>query len=173
MKIVARFSSALLIFVLVAYCFLFFNNDIGIPKSTIEKDARNSQNIKDNWQVAKDITKNMSIMVFYPNDLSDHTFSIYVNRPRLSFGYFFKGGGSLFEIEEYIAEFVIENYNERIFASMNQQQVCRIEINDRNNIQTIHIDSEKPFAFILPSNTSNVTIYDIHGNIIQSIQHRL
>jgi hypothetical protein len=41
------------------------------------------------------------------------------------------------------------------------------------SVKTIEIDSEKPFAFILPVNAGNVTIYDINGNVIESIQRFL
>lgn len=115
----------------------------------------------------------MSAMIFYFDDLADHIYSIYVNRPGLSFGYFFRGGGSIIETERYIAEIHIEGYNERAFISMNKQQVSKVEIDDGNEIQTIKIDSEKPFVFIVPNNVGSLTIYDINGNIVESVQHRL
>jgi hypothetical protein len=170
MKTAIKFVSAILIVILIGTCFLYFNNDIGISKSSIEKEGRKSAHIEDDWQVAMDTTETMSALIFYPEDGSDHTFSIYVNRPGLSFGYFFRGGGSVVETEEFVAEFSIENYNERAFLSMNKQQVCRVEFDDGNSVQTIDIDSKKPFAFILPNNAANVTIYDVNGNIVESVQ---
>ena len=56
---------------------------------------------------------------FLPTGKTDHTFSVYVNRPGLSFGYFFRGGGDIVEVDDYIAEFVVEGNNERAFISMN------------------------------------------------------
>lgn len=173
MKNAMKYLGSFIVVILIAVCFLFFNNGIGISKSNIEKGARYSHKIEATWNVAKDTTETMSAMIFYSDDLADHTFSIYVNRPGLSFGYFFRGGGSVIETEKYIAEIHIEGYNERSFVSMNKQQVSKVEIDDGNIVQTIKIDSEKPFAFILPNNVGSVTIYDINGNIVESVQHRL
>lgn len=173
MKKVMKCTGAIVAIILIAVLVLYFNNDIGISKANIEKDARASQKITDDWQVAKETTETISAMIFYSDDLDDHTYSIYVNRPGLSFGYFFRGGGSVSETEQGVAEFYIEGYNESAFVSMNKQQVSRVEIDNGNSIKTIEIDSEKPFAFILPINAGSVTIYDISGNIIESIQHRL
>ena len=54
---------------------------------------------------------------------------------------------------------------------MNQQQVSKVEIDDGNEVQTIKIDSEKPFVFILPNNVGSLTIYDINGNIVESVHY--
>ena len=72
----------------------------------------------------------MAAYISYPQDLSDHSFSVYVNRPGLSFGYFFRGGGKLSGVQRGIVEFTVEGYNERAFISMNQQQVQQLEIDD-------------------------------------------
>jgi len=173
MKRTVKYLSVFIVVTIVAVCFLYFNGNIGINKSNIEKDARNSHKIKDNWQVAKDTTETISAMIFYSDDLADHTFSIYVNRPGFSFGYFFRAGGSTIETEKYVAEIQIEGYNERAFISMNNPQVSKIEIDDGNSVQTININTEKPFAVILPTNAGNVTIYDIKANIVESVKHRV
>lgn len=152
---------------------LYFNNDIGITKLNIEKDARNSQKISDDWQVAKDTTETMAAMLFYDESHKKHTFSIYVNRHGLTSGYFFRGGGATGVIAEGIAEFYINGYNERAFISINKQQVSKVEINNGNYVQTIDLESTKPFAFILPVNIVSVTIYDINGNIIKSQQQKI
>ena len=94
----------------------------------------------------------MAAFISYPQDKTDHTFSVYVNRPGLSFGYFFRGGGDIVEVDDYIAEFVVEGNNERAFISMNTQNIVRLEVDDGNGIQVIDIDSGKPFAIVLPLN---------------------
>ena len=165
MEKVFKYVGAFVAVVIISFLILYSNNDIGINKVNIEKHARISQKISDDWQVVKDTTELMSAMVFYNENLSNHTFSIYVNRPGLSFGYFFRGGGSM---GEGIKEFYINGYNERAFISMNRQQVCKVEIDNGNSIKIIEIESTKPFAFILPVNIGSVTIYDINGNVIES-----
>ena len=109
----------------------------------------------------------MAAYISYPQDLSDHSFSVYVNRPGLSFGYFFRGGGTLSGIQRGIVEFTVEGYNERAFISMNQQQVQQLEIDDGNTIQVVDIDRNKPFAIVLPINAGNITFYDVNRNTVE------
>lgn len=124
-------------------------------------------------QVAKDTSDTLSAMVFYPEDKLDHSFQIYVNRPGLSFGYFFRGGGDIVEVENYIAEFTVEGYNDRAFVSTNTQKVARMEIDNGNAIEKINIDSSKPFAFVLPKNIGNITFFDINNNVVDTMSHPL
>jgi hypothetical protein len=173
MKKITKYIGMFIAVILIAILVLYSSGDIGITKANIEKDARVSQKISDDWQGAKATTGTMSAMLFYSDDLEDHIFSIYVNRPGLSFGYFFREGGSILETQEDIEEILIEGYNERAFLSMNKQQVSKVEIGNGNNIKVMEIDSEKPFAFIVPTNVGSINIYDINGNIIKSIRQKL
>lgn len=147
--------------------FLYANNDIGITSTNLEADIRSSQKIKADWIVEGNFSDTMAAYISYPQDMSDHTFSVYINRPGLSFGYFFRGGGGLTEVKKGIAEYTVEGYKERAFISMNQQQVSQLEIDDGNTIQLINIDSEKPFAIVLPVNAGSVTFYDANGNNVE------
>ena len=99
--------------------------------------------------------------------MNGHTFSVYVHRPGLSFGYFFRGGGSLSGVDRGITEFTVEGYSERAFISMNQQQVARLEMDDGNSIQVIDIDSQKPFAIVLPINSGIITFFDANGRPVE------
>lgn len=173
MKRALKYINLFVVAIVIAFLILFFNNDTGTYKSNIEKDARVSQKISNDWQVAKQTTETMSAMIFYDESLSNHTFSVYVNRKGLSLGYFFRGGGSIGAIMEGIAEFHMDGYNERAYISMNKQQVSEVEIDNGQTTETIKIDSTKPFAFILPFNAGAVTLYDINGNIVESIRERL
>ena len=87
--------------------FLYMDDDIGTSAANLESDIRNLQKIPENWIVEGDVSDTMAAYISYPQDRSDHTFSVYVNRPGLSFGYFFRGGGSLSGVERGIAEFTV------------------------------------------------------------------
>ncbi len=145
----------------LVFGFLYANNDIGKTANSLEADIRQSQKILDDWIVDGSISDTMAAFISYPQDKTDHTFSVYVNRPGLSFGYFFRGGGDIVEVDDYIAEFVVEGNNERAFISMNTQNIVRLEVDDGNGIQVIDIDSGKPFAIVLPLNVGNICFYDI------------
>ena len=64
---------------------------------------------------------------------------------------------------------VINIYNKQLetFISMNQQQVTQLEIDDGNTIQVLDIDSNKPFAIVLPINAGTITFYDVNGNTVE------
>ena len=81
----------------LVFGFLYANNDIGKTANSLEADIRQSQKILDDWIVDGSISDTMAAFISYPQDKTDHTFSVYVNRPGLSFGYFFRGGGDIFE----------------------------------------------------------------------------
>ena len=147
--------------------FLYISSDIGIASGNLETDIRSSQKIKEDWAIDGSVSDTMAAYISYPQDMSDHTFSVYVNRPGLSFGYFFCGGGTLSGIQRGIVEFTVEGYNERAFISMNQQQVQQFEIDDGNTIQVVDIDSNKPFAIVLPINAGNITFYDVNRNTVE------
>ena len=151
----------------LVFGFLYANNDIGKTANSLEADIRQSQKILDDWIVDGSISDTMAAFISYPQDKTDHTFSVYVNRPGLSFGYFFRGGGSLSGVDRGITEFTVEGYSERAFISMNQQQVTQLEIDDGNTIQVLDIDSNKPFAIVLPINAGTITFYDVNGNTVE------
>jgi hypothetical protein len=107
---------------------------------------------------------------FYLNDRGRVTYNELCRKSimaTLSFGYFFRGGGTLSGIQRGIVEFTVEGYNERAFISMNQQQVQQLEIDDGNTIQVVDIDRNKPFAIVLPINAGNITFYDVNRNTVE------
>ena len=147
--------------------FLYMDDDIGTSAANLESDIRNLQKIPEDWIVEGDVSDTMAAYISYPQDRSDHTFSVYVNRPGLSFGYFFRGGGSLSGVERGIAEFTVDGYNERAFISMNQPKVARLEIDDGNTVQIIDLNSDQPFAIVLPANAGVIHFYDGNGNPVK------
>ena len=144
--------------------FLYMDDDIGTSAANLESDIRNLQKIPEDWIVEGDVSDTMAAYISYPQDRSDHTFSVYVNRPGLSFGYFFRGGGSLSGVERGIAEFTVDGHNERAFISMNQPKAAQLEIDDGNTVQIIDLNSDQPFAIVLPANAGVIHFYDGNGN---------
>ena len=147
--------------------FLYMDDDIGTSAANLESDIRNLQKIPEDWIVEGDVSDTMAAYISYPQDRSDHTFSVYVNRPGLSFGYFFRGGGSLSGVERGIAEFTVDGYNERAFISMNQPKATQLEIDDGNTVQIIDLNSDQPFAIVLPANAGIIHFYDGNGNPVK------
>lgn len=157
---------------LLLAAFIYSTDILGIPKSQLEKDIRSQQKISDDWTVEGTVSDQIAIYLSYPEDRSDCTYSFYLNRPGLSLGYFFCVGGSLGESENFVGELVINGYTDRAYFSMNLSKVARAEISDGSNVETIALDSDKPFTLILSVNEEDcVTFYDVDGNIVESSRH--
>ena len=110
---------------------LFWASDnIGTPADKLEADIRQSQKIDDSWTVTGEVSDAMAAYISYPEDMSDFTFSVYVKHTGLSFGYFFRAGGSIYEIEDSILACKAEGCNEQAFISMNKHKTVRLEINN-------------------------------------------
>lgn len=170
MKKIFKYIGIFILILLLIFSFLYYTVNIGIFKSRIEKNVRIAHKIDNRWEVAKATTDTMSAMLFYDPNLKDHTFSIYVNRKGLSYGYFFRGGGSLMVDDNDIGDYYIDGYQERAYMSINKKQIMKIEIDDGNNIELIKIDSTKPFSIVLANNHGIIKFYDIDGNTVQPVK---
>ena len=146
--------------------FIFFRDSIGVSLSNIEADARSSQKIDVNYDVVSDSTDTMSAMLFYGENEKNHTFSIYVNRPSLSFGYFYRSGGGAGNIELSVFRESFQGYDDYAVLSMNKLQIAEMIVANDELSTTYKIDSTKPFAFVLPIDSGTVTFYDVDGNVV-------
>lgn len=167
MKIASKAALGLILVSILFVGLLYTHNDIGITAAKIESDIRSSQKIQDDWITDGTVSNTMAAYISYPQDMTNHTFSIYVNRPGLSFGYFFRGGGNLSGVASEITEFTVEGYEERAFISMNQEQVAQLKIDDGNSVRTIDVDSSSPFAIVLPADAGNIAFYDVNGKNVK------
>ena len=48
-----------------------------------------------------------------------------------------------------------------------RHHIMEDEIDDGNTIQVLDIDSNKPFAIVLPINAGTITFYDVNGNTVE------
>ena len=163
--------SLILIFGVFFGCY-YLTNYIGVQRSKLEADIRLQQKIESDWTVDGTASNMMAAFISYPDDMSDHTCSVYIKRELPSLGYFFRAGGVFLE-QRGIAEYTLDGYDERAFISMNKWQVERLEIDNGNSIKVIDIDSDKPFAIVLPVNAGAITFYDVDGNTVNFVKHLL
>lgn len=167
MKNIGKYLGVLAGFMLLILIFLYNNSAIGTYKTNVEKDARVSQRIPDNWQVSKVETKSISSMLFYDDSREKYKVSIYVNNQGFSFGYFFRYGAAGENVNDALV-LKMKGFDEKIYMSMNKQQIAKIEINTSNGVETMEIDNSKPFTIILPANSEILKMYDINGDIVES-----
>lgn len=141
--------------------FFFVRDCIGVSEENLEADARESQRINGDWLVSKSSSDKIAAMIFYPESLDDHVFSVYAKEESLCFGYFFKAGGGIF-MDDVVAEF---KYNDTsAYMSMNKINISKIEVIYSEKTEIIEIDSEKPFVFALPDGATAALFYDVDGN---------
>ena len=150
---------------------LYGRGNIGTSRNRLEADIRAAEKMPDDWTVTGEVSDTMAAFISYPQDKGDHSFSIYVKRHGLSFGYFFRAGGTVVGVDQYIRGYTLEGYEEKAIISMNTQKVARIEIDDGNGIHMVDVDSTKPFAIILPVNAGNLTFYDVNGISVEYCEY--
>ena len=157
--------------VLVSILFLFFvSRIIGVSNEQIETAARKFHNIEDGWQVVKNTNENVSAMVFFPTDKSNHIYSVYNKHEGLSKGYFFRIGGTISEIDRDCVQFIFDESDSYVFISMNRLSICKAEIDDGDHIETVLISEDEPFVLVYPANAGNITLYNMEGEIVLPIQ---
>ena len=149
--------------------FFFWRNNIGVPLSKLEHDARESQSIDSSYDVISATGDEIVSFLFYDEVKEKSIFSVYskLSSP-LSFGYIFSGGGAGHTGSGVFAWDY--GYDEEIsIASINESKISKMVIED-GEISTIHdVDSSEPFVFIVPKKPSEITFYDIDGIMISKI----
>lgn len=153
--------------VIIVFGFFFVRDNIGVSAEKLEADARESQRINEDWLVSKSVSDEIAVMVFYPESLDDHVFSVYAKNDSLSYGYFFKAGGGLY-MDETVSEFCFNDTY--AYCSMNKIGISEIEVFYHERSEKIKIDSEKPFAFVLPYGAVTARFYDSSGNEAEKIK---
>ncbi|MFT4146537.1 MAG: hypothetical protein QM644_19005 [Mobilitalea sp.] len=149
--------------VILISIFLLTYGNIGVSKGSLEKDARKSHHIDPTWEVAASVNQNLGILLFYDKNTYDYTYSIYLNHPGISYGYFFREGGGLVGLEEGTVQFTSEQ-GSAIF-SLNQDKISRIEF-DNKKLPPIMIDPSKPFTALVPAYSESITMYDVNESLV-------
>jgi len=154
-----------LVIILLAFVIIWHANIIGVAAGSLEKDAREEQNIADNWEMAQAVNDELCAMLFYDAETGDYTYSIYMKKEGTSYGYFFSQGGQDSYIVDGVRGMVFDDKGIALL-SMNADKVCRIEVEDNGARKTIEIDPAKPFVVVIPINSGEITMYDSLGNVV-------
>lgn len=142
--------------------------DIGMTKKQVEKDANKERDVFTTY-VEKEISKDMAAILFYDKETKKHDVRIYLNRPGLSFGYFFTYGGNSPEVEEGVGVFEQDNIPAVAYVSMNKPEVSHMIIGSGDAEELIVIDSDKPFAVVVEKELGMVRIFDKNDELVEPI----
>lgn len=151
---------------IVALIFMKLQPDmIGTSARNVEEDARKSQRIPDSWEVVQSHNDELYALLFYnPYDKSEYTYSLYVNKKGLFFGYIFHGGGDLRGISNPAIKYIYENKG-CVLVSLNEQRIQKIE-RDNGERDLMEIDADKPIVAVFPLNSGIIKLYDARGKEI-------
>lgn len=155
-------SLGLVVIILLAVVIVWKADIIGVAECKLVEDARESQHIENDWEVAQAVNEDMCAMLFYDEETDDCTYSIYLSREEgMSSGYFFSQGGKDAYMAEDVKALIFEGRGIAVM-SMNVDGVSKIVTAN----QTIQIDPEKPFAVLFPIDCGDITLYDEGENIV-------
>ena len=154
-----------LVIILLAFVIIWNAGIIGVAAGSLEKDAREEQQIPSDWEMAQAINDEMCAMLFYDAETREYTYSIYMKKEGTAYGYFFSQGGTDPYIGEGVRGMVFDDKGIALI-SMNEDKVQKIEIDDGQEKKTMEIDAIKPFVIVLPINSGEITMYDSMGNIV-------
>lgn len=150
--------ACILLVLIVPFVVSGFSDNVSLKN--IEADARQSQQVPENYLVAKAEGDDMVAMVFYPQDKSDHIFSIYIKDNKLLNRYRFISGGSMFTIDENVL--MHKENDSTAVLSLNNCNIVKIGF---SNAEEHTVKPNRPFAFVLNNNVT-ATFTDIDGEYI-------
>lgn len=157
---------AVIVFVIIGILFIGMlmnaNGGIGLSERRLEKDARISQKIDDVWLNIGETNNRMGAYLFYDDALEEHTFSIYLNRPGFSYGYFFTHGGASSTIDSGIKGYSYGAYG-MVLMSMNTKKVSQIKLENEESLEIVKLDPLKPFVVLVPEAIDKVSLLDTEG----------
>lgn len=151
----------ILVIILLAFVILWNANIIGVAAGSLEKDAREEQQIDSDWLMTQAVGEDMCAMLFYDEETGENVYSIYAKRDGASYGYFFSQGGADAYISEGVRGMIFDD-KVLVLLSMNVDKVSSIVVGDDTE-NVIEVDPSKPFAAILPINNANITLYNTAG----------
>ena len=155
----------LVLIILLAFLIIWQAGIFGVSRDRLEQDARERQNIAGSWEMAQDVNEDVCAMLFDDDVRENYTYSIYLTKEGLSYGYFFRQGGTDAYMEEGVKGVVFEDKGIALL-SLNEDKVCKIVVDSNADQKTIQVNAEEPFAVVLPIECGAITMYDAQGNIV-------
>ena len=70
--------------VLLAVLIVWQADVLGVSAAKLEQDARENQDIENEWEVAQDINDDMCAMLFYDEEKDECAYSIYLSKEGIS-----------------------------------------------------------------------------------------
>lgn len=151
--------------ILLAFLIIWNADILGVAAGRLEQDARERQKIQNNWDVVQAVNEEMGALLFYDEEKQEYAYSIYLSREGMSYGYFYRQGGS----DEYMAEgvkgIVFEDKGIALL-SLNEDKVSKVVVDNHVTREVMQVDPSEPFAIVLPADCGEIMLYDAQDNIV-------
>jgi hypothetical protein len=142
-----------------------FINALGTSEKNLVSYDIESSKVPAGYESIMEANGEVAATLHYNADKTDYDFSIYVNHPGFDFGYHFRTGGSIYDIEDNVAVFCDIHDDETILISLNKPRVSRIEIYGMQN-QVVEVDENEPFVVIVPPDNTFKLFDDDNKEVI-------
>nr|WP_300839699.1 hypothetical protein [uncultured Acetatifactor sp.] len=152
-----------LVIVLLAFLIIWKAEVIGISKGRLEQDARERQNVAEDWEMAQAVDEDICAMLFYDNERKEYVYAVYLSKEGFSYGYFFTQGGTDAYMAEGVKGIVFEDKGIALL-SLNEDKVCKVVTEDSG--EEILVDPQEPFAIVLPIDCGAITLYDAQNQVV-------
>lgn len=152
--------------IIVSLSFCLMKHLMGVSKEKTEAEARVFHNIDESWQSIQATNDDVSAMLFFLPTEAVISIRFTASTKDYQKGFFFRIGGTISEISSECVQFVFEDNNSQIYASLNKQKICKAEIDDGDHVNTISLNEDDPFILVFPSNAGNVTLYNTYGEVV-------
>ncbi len=163
------FISVGIVFVLLC-CFIGGKHLLTIKQyiPEIEQKARESQNVPDTWEAVSETTDDVAAVLFYDPDSREHIFAVYSSSSDIGTIADFSliAGGAIPVNQADIVELYSSEFDEYIYASMNRQKACLLQITSDGKFSTIQIDPDKPFVIMVSPKEGEAIFYDKDNQVI-------
>nr|WP_300657919.1 hypothetical protein [uncultured Acetatifactor sp.] len=152
-----------LVIVLLAFLIIWKAEVIGISKGRLEQDARERQNVAEDWEMAQAVDEDICAMLFYDSERKGYVYAVYLSKEGFSYGYFFTQGGTDAYMAEGVKGIVFEDKGIALL-SLNEDKVCKVVTEDSG--EEILVDPQEPFAIVLPIDCGAITLYDAQNQVV-------
>ena len=152
----------MVVIVCLAGAIIWKANIIGVAQERLEADARENQEIAEDWAVARAVNEEMCAMLFYDEETAECSYSVYLtHEDEMSTGYFYSQGGRDAYMAESAKALIFEDRGV-VILSMNAEGISEI-VTAAGSIQ---VDPAKPFVVLLPLESGEITLYDAQKNVV-------
>lgn len=148
--------------VILAAAVLVLLTQSGVRKSALEKAARETMRISEQWVAVQDADGKLAALLFYDPKTLDNTVSVY-HRKGLLPGHAFQFGGTIQMKRGCVVKMVNGMQKEAAYFSLNTQKSVQAKVKGGEKTYQRTLNENTPFVLVVPDRNWQVSFYDEAG----------